>query len=310
MKIIEFAPQGFCKGVINAISIINRAVSDSSIPRPVHLLGALVHNKQITEAIKAKGVIVLDGKTRDQMLDEVTTGTVVITAHGVSPAIYQKAASKNLHLIDSTCKDVTRSHNIIKEKLNDDYTVIYIGKQNHPETEGVLGIDPRIILIESVEDVETLNLESTRLAVTNQTTMSLYDIYTMFEHLKEKYPTIELIDEICLATRQRQNAVLEQSKLCDLVIVVGDITSNNCRKLSEMARDVAKKEVFQVQSIEELNLDEVRKYDIVGVTSAASTPYAITKEIVDALETIDSINTSYVKSNLTLMDLLNVKKHR
>lgn len=310
MNIIEFAPQGFCKGVINAISIINRVIENPTIPRPIHLLGALVHNKQITEAIKQKGVIVLDGHSRDEMLDQVTTGTVVITAHGVSPKIYEKVKSKNLYMIDSTCKDVTRTHNIIKDKLKLNYTVLFIGKKGHPETEGVLGIDERIVLIENQTDIDNLSMNDSLLCVTNQTTMSLYDIFHLFEGLKEKFPQIELIDELCLATKQRQQAVLEQSKLCDLVIVVGDKTSNNCKKLTEIAKNVAKKDVVQIESIEELDLQFVKQYHTVGITSAASTPYAITKEVIDVLEQIDDIDTSFVKSSLNLPDLLQLKKHR
>jgi 4-hydroxy-3-methylbut-2-enyl diphosphate reductase len=310
MKVIEFSPHGFCKGVVNALNIINKVIEDPFIPRPIYLLGSLVHNKQINQAIESKGVIVLDGKSRDDMLDEIAYGTVVLTAHGVSPFIYEKVAKKGLFMIDSTCKDVMRSHKIIREKINDGFTVLYIGKLGHPETEGVLGIHPEIVLIETLDDITNLAIKNKKLAVTNQTTMSMYDIYTMFEKLKELFPHIELIDELCYATKQRQQAVIEQSKLCNAVIVVGDKSSNNCKKLAEIARSVAKKDVYQIQSIEELDLDSIRKYSIIGITSAASTPYAITKEIIDVLERLDEIHTPTVKSSLQLQDYLVIKKHR
>lgn len=310
MKVIEFSPHGFCKGVVNAITIINKVIEDPFIPRPIYLLGSLVHNKQINQAIESKGVIVLDGSSRDDMLDQIAFGTVVLTAHGVSPSIYEKVSKKGLFLIDSTCKDVMRSHKIIREKIDEGFTVLYIGKLGHPETEGVLGIHPEIVLIETLDDISTLVLKNKKLAVTNQTTMSIYDIYTMFEKLKQLFPDIVLIDELCYATKQRQQAVIEQSKLCDAVIVVGDRSSNNCKKLAEIAKNVAKKDVYQIQSVEELDLDTIRKHSIIGVTSAASTPYAITREVIEILEQLDEIHTSTVKSSLKLQDYLIIKKHR
>ena len=162
------------------------------------------------------------------MLDEIEKGTVIFTAHGVSPQVKQRAREKGLMVVDATCPDITRTHDLINDKVAEGYDVVYIGKKGHPEPEGALGNAPeKVHLIESLEDLEKLECHNDKIIVTNQTTMSQWDIKHIMNQCIAKFPHAEIHNEICLATQVRQEAVAEQAKEADLLLVVGDPKSNN-----------------------------------------------------------------------------------
>src|SRR5690606_22251317 len=135
--------------------------------------------------------------------EKINEGTIIFTAHGVSDEVRNLAKEKSLDIIDATCKDVTKTHNLIKEKLHEGYKVLFYGKLNHPETEGVLGISKEIILIEDNTNINTLPSYYDKMIITNQTTMSYLDLIKKYEELKTIYPQLELMDEVCNATRKR-----------------------------------------------------------------------------------------------------------
>jgi 4-hydroxy-3-methylbut-2-enyl diphosphate reductase len=263
------------------------------LPRPIYILGMIVHNSHVTEFFENEGVITLDGPNRLEILDKVDSGTVIFTAHGVSPEVRRKAREKGLTVVDATCPDVTRTHDLIREKTAEGYEVIYIGKKGHPEPEGAVGVAPgKVHLIEKLEEVENLQLGSDKIIITNQTTMSQWDIKHIMNGLLSRYPKAEIHNEICLATQVRQEAVAEQAKEADLVIVVGDPKSNNSNRLAQVAEDIAGVKAYRIADITELKrewLEPVRK---VAVTSGASTPTPITKEVIQYLEQYDKHNPS------------------
>ena len=194
-----------------------------------------------------------------------------------------KSRGKGLAIIDATCKDVKQSHEIIQEYLENGYLVLYYGVKNHPETEGVLGISSNIIVVRDKEDIENLPEYSGKVALATQTTMSFLDAVAFHQLLLKKYPQIELIEEVCNSTRIRQQAVLKQKEQLDLLIVVGDPSSNNSKMLKEVAEKKAGLKAIMVESLEDLKQYNFSGYKRIGITAGASTPNAIVNEILAKL---------------------------
>lgn len=291
MKVIKITPRGYCHGVVNALQIVAKVLADETIPKPIYLLGEIVHNQNITDVLTKKGIITLQGNSRSEMLATVDSGTVIITAHGIDPHLIDNAQSKGLNVVDATCVDVYRTHDVIKDRISAGYDVIYIGKKNHPEPEGAVGIDPtRIHLVSNINDIENLNLNTDKLCITNQTTMSVWDTAKIMEQAKKLYPSLEIINEICSSTSMRQEAVSEMAKLCDLTIVVGDPKSNNTNRLVQISEEIAGTPAIRINNLEELDPQILTKYQTIGVTSGASTPTIITSEIIKFIESFDPQN--------------------
>jgi 4-hydroxy-3-methylbut-2-enyl diphosphate reductase len=291
MQIIKISPRGYCYGVVDAMVIARNAALDKSLPRPIYILGMIVHNKHVTDAFAEEGIITLDGKNRLDILEKVDAGTVIFTAHGISPEVRELAKKKGLVAIDATCPDVTRTHDLIEEKTKQGYQVIYIGKKGHPEPEGAIGVAPNMVhLVETPNDVEALTLQSDKLIVTNQTTMSQWDVADTMKKVKEKYPHFQVYNEICHATQIRQEAVAEQATEADVTIVVGDPKSNNSNRLAQVSQEIAGTSAYRIADITELEIDWIKDAKTVAVTSGASTPTPITKEVISFLEQFDPNN--------------------
>ncbi|MFC0188157.1 4-hydroxy-3-methylbut-2-enyl diphosphate reductase [Fictibacillus aquaticus] len=288
MEVLKISPRGYCYGVVDAMVLARQAAKNPDLPRPIYILGMIVHNKHVTDAFEEEGIITLDGTSRLDIIREIETGTVIYTAHGVSPEVRRIAHEKGLHEIDATCPDVTKTHDLIREKEQQGYEVIYIGKKGHPEPEGAIGIAPHIVhLIESPDDIQSLNLASDKILITNQTTMSQWDVAEIIKQLLVKYPHAEVHKEICLATQVRQEAVAEQAKECDLVLVVGDPRSNNSNRLAQVSEEIAGTPAYRIADVSEIQLEWLQNVKKVGVTSGASTPTPITKEVIDFLQKFD-----------------------
>ena len=288
MKVKKITPRGYCYGVVDAMIIARNAALDKSLPRPIYILGMIVHNQHVTDAFEQDGIITLDGKDRLDILRKAEKGTVIYTAHGVSPAVRNVAKERGLVAIDATCPDVTVTHDLIGEKTAEGYEIIYIGKRYHPEPEGAIGVAPdKVHLIETLEDVNNLTVNSNKLLVTNQTTMSQWDVKHLMEALQDKYPHIEQHQEICLATQVRQEAVAEQAGDTDLLIVVGDPASNNSNRLTQVSVEIADTPSYRISDVSEIDINWLKGIETVGVTSGASTPTIVTREVVQFLEKFD-----------------------
>ncbi|MBM4762317.1 4-hydroxy-3-methylbut-2-enyl diphosphate reductase [Bacillus sp. B15-48] len=288
MRVIKISPRGYCYGVVDAMVIARNAALDKSLPRPIYILGMIVHNKHVTDAFEEDGIITLDGNNRKEILEKVEKGTVIFTAHGISPEVRELAKEKGLVTIDATCPDVTSTHELISEKVREGFQVIYIGKKGHPEPEGAVGVAPTLVhLVETVEDVEALQLNYDKLICTNQTTMSQWDVADIMKKVEEKFPTVEFHREICMATQVRQEAVAEQAKEADVLIVVGDPKSNNSNRLAQVSEEIASTKAYRIADVSELNLDWLKGAKTVAVTAGASTPTPITKEVISFLEQYD-----------------------
>ncbi|AUS25753.1 4-hydroxy-3-methylbut-2-enyl diphosphate reductase [Paenibacillus polymyxa] len=271
--------------------LARQAARNLDLPRPIYILGMIVHNSHVTNSFEDEGIITLDGPNRMEILSQVESGTVIFTAHGVSPEVRKLARDKGLTTVDATCPDVTKTHDLIREKSAEGYQIIYIGKKNHPEPEGAIGIAPdHVHLIEKEEEIDSLTLSADKILITNQTTMSQWDIKHIMKKLLEKYPGAEIHNEICLATQVRQEAVAEQAGQADLVIVVGDPRSNNSNRLAQVSEEIAGTTAYRISDITELKREWLEGVAKVAVTSGASTPTLITKEVITYLEQYDADN--------------------
>lgn len=290
MEIIKITPRGYCYGVVDAMVIARNASLDKSLPRPIYILGMIVHNKHVTDAFESDGIITLDGPNRLKILEQIDEGTVIFTAHGVSPEVKRRAKEKGLVCIDATCPDVDNTHQLIRDVKSNGYHVIYIGKKGHPEPEGAVGVAPDIVhLVQTLDDIDALPeaLMNQKLIVTNQTTMSQWDVKHLIDELKVKYPHIEVHEEICLATQVRQEAVATQADQADLLIVVGDPKSNNSNRLAQVSKEIAHTNAYRITDLSELKLEWLQDIESVAVTAGASTPTPIVKEVIDYIKNYD-----------------------
>ena len=282
MIVNKLEPQGYCKGVTRAIDMAFDAAN--KYEKPIYMLGRIIHNAHVINKFKDLDIIVLEDKTKTklELLDTIDKGTIIFSAHGVSPLVYEKAKSKGLNIVDATCPMVLLVHNKIKDYLEKGYSIIYLGTKGHPECEGVLGISDSIIPVWSMEDIIKLPNLNDKVYITNQTTLATDETKEAFDLLKEKYPKAIIDDKICLATTVRQQAVFNQPK-ADLCIVVGDKLSSNTKKLCEVSLRTNTKTIL-IDSLESLDKDILNGVKTINITSGASTPDYVTNEIIEYLK--------------------------
>ncbi|EMD16639.1 4-hydroxy-3-methylbut-2-enyl diphosphate reductase [Eggerthia catenaformis OT 569 = DSM 20559] len=284
MKVTGITPRGYCKGVVRAINIVRKAANSSQ--RPLYILGMIVHNEYIVNALKELGAVTVEdaSKTRMELLDSINQGTVIITAHGAGEQVMTKAKEKGLNIIDASCLDVIKTHDLIKQRLLEGYEILYIGKKNHPESEGAMMIDSdHMHLITEKKDLLSLN-PNIKYLITSQTTMSLFDVYELCEYAKKILPNLIVEQEICNATRIRQEAISKMDPDIDIVFIVGDPHSNNTAKLASIAKNKAGKETYMIESIEDLKIEWLEHKHHAAVSSGASTPTSLTNQVIDFLK--------------------------
>jgi len=286
MEVLKITPRGYCHGVVDAFRIAKRVREETD--GPVHMLGMLVHNTHATDDLQRQGVALVDQPNRLAGLEQIKDGTVIFTAHGVSPAVKQRAVELGLKPVDATCSDVVRTHELVADLANKGYDVVYIGRKGHPEPEGVMGEAPgKVYLVQDPEDIDALDLKGERIAVTCQTTLSIWDTEDLIGRVRARYPHAEVYNEICRATQERQEAAVEAAKEVDLVIVVGSPRSSNSLRLVEVVKELGKKPAYLVDRLEDLDLDWFKGKKKVGVTSGASTPTQLTRRVIEYLEALE-----------------------
>ncbi len=285
MQVIKVSPRGYCYGVVDAIQMAKRVARDPQVPRPIYVLGQIVHNRHAVETLSALGIVTLDGPDRLALLEQIDAGTVIFTAHGVSPAVKAAAAARGLHCVDSTCPDVTRTHELVLALVDQGYEIIYVGKKGHPEPEGVMGEAPgHVHLVESLDDVDALDLAAPRLAVTTQTTLSQWDTQALIDRIRERFPHVEIHNDICHATVERQIAATTQVGDADLVLVVGDERSNNSKRLVQVVQTIAHKPARLIDNVDVIRPEWLEGVRVVAVTSGSSTPTEVTRAVINFLE--------------------------
>ena len=282
-NVIKFKEQGFCYGVSRSIEIVKNILKDVATPRPIYLLGSLVHNKRVNDYFKLQGVTVLNSGTRCEMLEQIESGTVIITAHGASEKVYAKAKTKGLNIVDATCPYVTKTVEKIKEKVKEGYHLAYIGKMNHPETETVIDDIPNAVIIEQNKDLPKLTEDKYILA--HQTTLSEYDVKYTLDAVLKKYKNVELLKQICMFPEKRQKEINEYDfpKAKNLAIVVGDTKSNNSTKLKELLERKKMGDVVMLNSLKELSNINFDVYENIYLVSGTSTPISLVDNIYNKI---------------------------
>ena len=276
-KLLLAAPRGYCAGVDRAVQTVERALE--LYGAPVYVRKEIVHNKHVVEQLRKRGAIFVDEET------EVPEGqTVVFSAHGVAPGVHANAEARRLTTIDATCPLVTKVHVEARKFATQGYTIILIGHSGHEEVEGTMGEAPgRIVLVESEEDVDRLEVEDPeKIAYLTQTTLSVDETDRIIRRLKERFPGIAgpRTDDICYATTNRQMAVRQMARECDLVLVIGSRNSSNSNRLVEVAREHGA-ESYLLDNEGQLEEEWLEGKRVVGITSGASAPEALVQRLVE-----------------------------
>jgi 4-hydroxy-3-methylbut-2-enyl diphosphate reductase len=280
MKVMLANPRGFCAGVDRAIEIVERALE--KFGAPIYVRHEVVHNRFVVENLRRKGAVFVDE------LDEVPEhATVIFSAHGVSRQVREEAESRGLNVFDATCPLVTKVHVEVTQYRRQGLEIILIGHAGHPEVEGTMGqADGGILLVETMEDVEKLKVQDPgRLAYVSQTTLSMDDTARIVDALRRRFPAIRgpRKDDICYATQNRQDAVKQMVKRCDVVFVVGSPNSSNSNRLREIAelRDIP---AYLIDGPEEIRDEWLAGKTSAGVTAGASAPESLVQQVAMKLD--------------------------
>lgn len=275
MEIIEGKTSGFCGGVRNAVTKAEQELDKTK--EEIYCLGELVHNKQVIEKLEKKGL-----KTIEDI--EEAKDKAIIRAHGVSKEVYERAKQKGIELIDLTCPKVLQIHKMVEEYAQKEYFIMLVGVENHPEVIGTMSFcGENSFLIRNEEDIGNAikSINKSKILILAQTTYSLKKFEEIVEKIKnvvgDKYQ-IDIKDTICPATRMRQEETEELSKKVDYMIIVGGKNSSNTKKLYEIAKANCKNSVV-VETVQELDLEYIRKLEKIGIMAGASTPKESVEEI-------------------------------
>ena len=279
-RVLLAAPRGYCAGVDRAVITVEKALA--LYGAPVYVRKQIVHNIHVVTSLEAKGAIFVDET------DEVPEGkTVVFSAHGVSPLVHQEAAARNLKTIDATCPLVTKVHHEVRRFATEDSEILLIGHHGHEEVEGTAGEAPdRVRIVDGLDGAR--NIQPTpgkNLVWLSQTTLSVDETMEAVNILKERFPEIQSppSDDICYATQNRQEAIKEIAPQADLVIVVGSQNSSNSVRLAEVALEYGAKASHLIDYAEEIQDHWFEGVETIGVTSGASVPEILVKDVLATL---------------------------
>ncbi len=281
---------GFCMGVKRAIDIAEKTARKEK--GRVTILKEIVHNEAIVEKFKKEGV----GQAKS--VEDVSDGTLIISAHGISPEITKAATEKGLKIVDATCPLVEKIYKIIKEVVAKGYYVIHYGDHHHDETHGILGYAPdRITVAKNKEELLALpDWNDRKLGLTIQTTAHIDEIPEIERVVQEKWPHIEIFNTICMATTRRQSAIIEIAPKVDIILVVGSSTSANSRRLASIANSKCGNGILigSVDDIDDNWFSEEKLIENVGVSAGASTPDFLVEEVIKKLLAISNYKAKVI----------------
>jgi len=284
-EILLAEPRGFCAGVDRAIEIVERALQ--KFGRPIYVRHEIVHNTYVVNDLKAKGAIFIE-----ELSDVPPGATLVFSAHGVSKAVQREAEARGFQIFDATCPLVTKVHVEVAKLHKEGYEFIMIGHKGHPEVEGTVGqLDSGIHLVEDEADVARVQpLQTAKLAVVTQTTLSVDDAASIMAAVKAKFPQVRepKQQDICYATQNRQDAVKLLSPQVDVVIVVGSPTSSNSNRLREVAKKLGT-EAYMVDSASELRAEWFEGKSRVGLTAGASAPEILVQQVIERIRALGAV---------------------
>ncbi len=276
-RVLLAAPRGYCAGVDRAVITVEKAL-DLYGP-PIYVRKEIVHNKHVVSTLRKRGAIFVDET------DEVPEGaTVIFSAHGVAPVVHEEARALSLRTIDATCPLVTKVHREAVRFANDDFDILLIGHEGHEEVVGTSGEAPEnITLVDGPDDVVNVEVRDPEKVVwLSQTTLSVDETMETVRRLRQKFPRLQdpPSDDICYATQNRQIAVKQMAKECDLMIVVGSRNSSNSVRLVEVAVEHGSRAGHLVDFADEIDEAWLNGVRTVGVTSGASVPEVLVRDVL------------------------------
>jgi 4-hydroxy-3-methylbut-2-enyl diphosphate reductase len=285
MKVVLAKPRGFCAGVVRAIEIVERAL-DKYGP-PVYVRHEIVHNKWVVDSLKARGARFVED------LSEVPPDAITIfSAHGVAKKVVQEAAERGLRVLNATCPLVSKVHAQGRHYVRNGRTVILIGHAGHPEVEGTLGQIPGpVLLVQTEKDVDALDLPiDTPIAYVTQTTLSVDDTRDIIKTIYNRFTDVvgPGTQDICYATQNRQTALLELTKLVDVIFVVGAKNSSNSNRLCEIGLE-AGIPTHLIANGSEIKPEWLHDAEVVGITAGASAPEVMVRDVINALRRIEPV---------------------
>ena len=278
MKVTVAKSAGFCFGVKRAVDMVEKLCDQGE---KICTLGPIIHNEQVVEKLKSKGVASVDN------IDSIPKDcAVVIRSHGVSSSVYSELLEKNIRFFDATCPFVEKIHKIVKEESKNN-VVIICGDKNHPEVQGIVGhCSGEYYVVSNSEEMKNLGLDAQKpLSIVAQTTFNTIEWKKTLEILEKDYTNYKIFDTICSATSIRQNEAVDLSKKCDIMIVIGGKNSSNTAKLEKICSQNSK--TVWVQSAKDLNPKDFDGCNLIGVTAGASTPVDIIKEVQDTMSELE-----------------------
>ena len=282
IKIYLVSPRGFCAGVDRAIEIVKKSIKKYGAP--VYVRHEIVHNKHVVENLKKNGAIFVEE------LNEIEDKTrpVIFSAHGVPKSIPREASKLNIEYIDATCPLVSKVHREAENLNNKGFHILLIGHKNHPEVIGTMGQLPEseIDLIETAEDVENYKDQNKNLAFVTQTTLSVDDTKNIIASLKKRFPNIKepAKEDICYATTNRQMAVKNIAKKCDMFFVIGSRNSSNSLRLVEVASQSGCKHSELIHGESKIPTDKIKECQTIGISSGASAPEILVQNFINELK--------------------------
>ena len=300
LKILLAGPRGFCAGVDRAIEIVKKSID--RFGAPVYVRHEIVHNKHVVESLKKIGAIFVEE------LSEIKDKTrpVIFSAHGVPKSVPAEAEGLNMNYVDATCPLVSKVHREAENLYKSGNHILLIGHKNHPEVIGTLGQLPKgaIDLVESIEDVEKYNNQKKNIAYVTQTTLSVDDTKEIINKLKNKFPEIKepRKEDICYATTNRQSAVKNIAKLCEMFFVIGSRNSSNSVRLVEVAKNSGCKKSTLIHSESFTPFEEIDKCSTIGISSGASAPEILVDNFISNLKEkyeVEVEEVEIIKENIT-----------
>ena len=283
MKIILANPRGFCAGVGRAIEIVNKVLEQKG--PPVYVKHEVVHNQTVVDELRELGAIFVEE------VSEIPSGaTVIYSAHGVSKEVQDQSDANDLGIFDATCPLVSKVHSEVEMHSRTGRDCILIGHKNHPEVEGTMGqyntsSGGRIYLVQSIQEAKAIDVQDAKnISFVTQTTLSVDDTQEIIKVLQKRFPSITgpRNDDICYATQNRQDAVKQLALECDLILVIGSKNSSNSNRLREIA-ERSGVESYLIDTSTDLNLNWFQEKKVLGITSGASAPEHLVKELLDTL---------------------------
>jgi 4-hydroxy-3-methylbut-2-enyl diphosphate reductase len=268
---------GFCFGVKRAVRMALDAAKTED--GPVYMLGDIVHNEHVIRELSEAGVQVIDS------LEKITSGTLLIRAHGAVPEVYEEARRKGLKIIDATCSLVLEIHKIARELQEEGYTIVIIGDHGHDEVVGIAGQVQSAIIISSPEEAEKRIDKIARIGIVVQSTQAIHNVQEIVCTLAGKCRELRFFNTICFTATNHQRDLRELPKKNDLMIIIGSYTSANTCRLTQISKELNPR-TYQVESVDDVMFDWFEGVNSVGVSAGASTPEDIIEEVIEKIRKI------------------------